>query len=174
MNNALKSITLGFFALIQSIQAADLVYDQAEVDEINQNISDITALQTQDATLQTNIAAETTARTTADAALQTNIDTEEAARTAADMTLQTNIDANRRQIDRNSRGIAMVAALTHTTVLPGMTHALDVSAAHFDGETGMAISYSRRLSEGVQVNFGAASTTDFEESVVRAGVGFQW
>jgi len=26
----------------------------------------------------------------------------------------------------------------------------------------------------VQINFGAASTTDFDESVVRGGIGFQW
>ena len=68
----------------------------------------------------------------------------------------------------------MVAALTHTTVLPGMTHALDVSAAHFEGETGMALSYSRRINENVQLNFGGASTADFNDSVVRGGVGFQW
>ena len=68
----------------------------------------------------------------------------------------------------------MVAALTHTTVLPGMTHALDISAAHFEGETGMAVSYSRRVQEGVQINFGAAATTDFDEAVVRGGIGFQW
>ena len=96
------------------------------------------------------------------------------ARSEADAALQTQIDVNRADIDRNARGIAMVAALTHTTVLPGMTHALDISAAHFEGETGMAVSYSRRVKEGVQINFGAASTTDFEESVVRAGIGYQW
>ena len=96
------------------------------------------------------------------------------ARSEADAALQTQIDVNRADIDRNARGIAMVAALTHTTVLPGMTHALDISAAHFEGETGMAVSYSRRVKEGVQINFGAASTTDFDESVVRAGIGYQW
>ena len=93
---------------------------------------------------------------------------------AADAALQTQINTNHAAIDRNTRGSAMVAALTHTTVLPGMTHALDISAAHFEDETGMALSYSRRISDGVQVNFGTASTTDFEEAVVRAGIGFQW
>jgi hypothetical protein len=121
----------------------------------------------------------------ADAALGVRIDDEEAARiaanlsirndfAAADANLQSQIDVNRADIDRNARGIAMVGALTHTTVLPGMTHALDVSAAHFEGETGMAISYSRRIKDGVQINFGAASTTDFDESVVRGGIGWQW
>ncbi|MDQ8196036.1 YadA C-terminal domain-containing protein, partial [Coraliomargarita sp. SDUM461004] len=84
------------------------------------------------------------------------------------------VSQNKKQIERNSRGIAMVAALQHTTVLPGMTNALDVAAAHFDGETGMSLNYARRINENWQINFGAASTTDFEESVVKAGVGYQW
>jgi len=84
------------------------------------------------------------------------------------------IARNRNSIDQNTRGIAMVAALQHTTVLPGMTNALDVSAAHFEGETGMSINYARRINENWQVNFGAASTTDFDESVIKAGVGVQW
>ena len=88
--------------------------------------------------------------------------------------LQSQIDTNREDIDANTRGIAMVAALQHTTVLPGMTHALDISAAHFEGETGMALNYARRINDNVQINFGAASTTDFEESVIKAGVGIQW
>ena len=77
-------------------------------------------------------------------------------------------------IERNTRGIAMTAALTHTTILPGMENALDVSMAYFEGETGIAISYSRRINEGTQINFAAASTSDFEESVVRGGIGWQW
>ena len=88
--------------------------------------------------------------------------------------LQSQIDTNREDIDANTRGIAMVAALQHTTVLPGMTHALDISGAHFEGETGMALNYARRINDNVQINFGAASTTDFEESVIKAGVGIQW
>ena len=100
---------------------------------------------------------------------------------AADAILQGQITSNansiannREDIDRNTRGIAMVAALQHTTVLPGMTHALDVSAAHFEGETGMALNYARRINDNVQINFGAASTSDFDESVIKAGIGVQW
>ena len=81
---------------------------------------------------------------------------------------------NSASIARNARGIAMAAALVNTTVLPGMTHALDISASHFEGETGMAISYSRRVKDGVQVNFAAASTSDMDESIVRGGIGWQW
>ena len=97
-----------------------------------------------------------------------------AAFTAADANLQRQINTNREDIDRNARGIAMVAALQHTTVLPGMTQALDLSAAHFEGETGLAINYSRRINDNVQINFGAASTSDFDENVVKAGIGWQW
>ena len=70
--------------------------------------------------------------------------------------------------------IAMVAALTHSTVLPGKSHALDVSAAAFEGETGVAINYSGRLDENTQVNFGYAGTGFFEENIIRGGIGFQW
>ena len=84
------------------------------------------------------------------------------------------ISQNAGNIDQNTRGIAMAAALTHTTVLPGMDNALDVSAATFAGETGLAITYSRRVNENIQLNFGAATTTDLDESIVRAGVGVQW
>jgi len=97
-----------------------------------------------------------------------------AAFTAADTNLQSQIDNNREDIDRNARGIAMVAALQHTTVLPGMTQALDLSAAIFEGETGLALNYARRINENVQINFGAASTSDFDESVIKAGIGVQW
>jgi O-succinylbenzoate synthase len=93
---------------------------------------------------------------------------------AADANLQSQIDSNRSDIERNARGIAMVAALQHTTVLPGMNNAFDLSAAHFEGETGLALNYARRINENVQINFGAASTTDFDESVIKAGIGVQW
>ena len=100
---------------------------------------------------------------------------------AADARLQGQIDQNRsairknkEDIETNTRGIAMVAALQHTTVLPGMTNAFDLSAAHFEGETGIALNYARRINDNVQINFGAASTTDFEESVIKAGIGVQW
>ncbi|NDV62088.1 hypothetical protein G0Q06_06485 [Puniceicoccales bacterium CK1056] len=81
---------------------------------------------------------------------------------------------NKESIERNARGISMVAALTHSTILPGMENALDINAAYFEDELGLAISYSRRVNENTQINFGAASTSDFEESVVRGGVSFQW
>jgi hypothetical protein len=100
---------------------------------------------------------------------------------AADAALQNQIAANngaisrnRSDIKENRKGIAMVAAMVHTTVLPGMNNALDVNVANFDGENGLAITYSRRVSDNVQLNIAGATTTDFDESVIRAGVGIQW
>ena len=55
-----------------------------------------------------------------------------------------------------------------------MTQALDLSAAHFEGETGIALNYARRINENVQINFGAASTSDGDESVIKGGIGWQW
>ena len=82
--------------------------------------------------------------------------------------------ANAEMISDNRKGIAMVAALTHSTVLPGNSHALDISAASFEGETGIAINYSGRLDENTQVNFGYAGTGFFEDNIIRGGIGFQW
>jgi hypothetical protein len=113
----------------------------------------------------------------ADAVLQGQINTNAAniATNTADIATNTRrIASNRKDIESNTRGIAMVAALQTTTVLPGMTQALDLSAAHFEGETGLAINYSRRINDNVQINFGAATTSDGDENVVKAGIGWQW
>jgi hypothetical protein len=109
------------------------------------------------------VAAEAGLRIAADTALGRRIDNN-----------SSRIASNKEDIEQNTRGIAMVAALQHTTVLPGMTNAFDLSAAHFEGETGLALNYARRINENVQINFGAASTTDFDESVIKAGIGVQW
>ena len=68
-------------------------------------------------------------------------------------------------IDQNRKGIAMVAALTHSTVLPGKSHALDISAASFEGEMGVAINYSGRLDENTQINFGYSGTGLLDENI---------
>jgi hypothetical protein len=112
-----------------------------------------------------------------DAILQAQINTNAAdiATNTADIaTNARRIASNRRDIESNTRGIAMVAALQTQTVLPGMTQALDLSAAHFEGETGLAINYSRRINDNVQINFGAATTSDGDESVIKGGIGWQW
>ncbi len=141
-----------------------------------------------DAALGIRIDDEIDDRIAGDVALGFRIDDEIDDRIAGDLFLQgqinnnaaaisqnaSDIASNKKNIEQNTRGIAMVAALQHTTVLPGMTNALDVAASHFEGETGMSINYARRINENWQINFGAASTTDFDESVIKAGVGVQW
>ena len=93
--------------------------------------------------------------------------TERNARIAGDSRLQSNID-------ENTRGIAMVAAMTNTTVDTGKTHGVDFNMAQFQSETGFAFGYANRINENVQVHTSVASTTDFDESVVRLGVAVQW
>ena len=93
--------------------------------------------------------------------------TERNARIAGDSRLQSNID-------ENTRGIAMVAAMTNTTVDIGKTHGVDFNMAQFQSETGFAFGYANRINENVQVHTSVASTTDFDESVVRLGVAVQW
>ena len=165
----------------------------------NANVDGLLTIEGLDTDVASAISDEEQARLDADFALGQAIQAEEDARiiadtqirqdfAAADVVLQnqitSNADAiasnargikkNKDDIETNARGIAMVAALQHTTVLPGMTNAFDFGVSHFEGESGMSLNYARRINENWQVNFGAASTTDFDESVVKAGVGVQW
>ena len=80
----------------------------------------------------------------------------------------------RNDIDTNTRGIAMVAAMTNTTIRDGMTQGVDFNISQFESETGFAFGYARKINENVQLHGAAASTTDFDESVGRLGVSFQW
>ena len=84
------------------------------------------------------------------------------------------IQDNKDNIRTNKRGIAMVAAMTNTTVLPGNTSAVDFNLSHFDGSTGFGFGYAHAVNSCLQLKIALASTTDFEESVVRAGVSYQW
>jgi hypothetical protein len=72
----------------------------------------------------------------------------------------------------NRDGIAMAAAISHSTILPGMTQALDISHASFEGSSAMSINYSRKVKEGVQINLSHASAGD--SHINKVGVGFQW
>ena len=141
--------------------------------------SEISARIAGDNTVRTEFAAaDTLIRTqfaAADTALGTAVrnefatadTTERNARIAGDSRLQSNID-------ENTRGIAMVAAMTNTTVDIGKTHGVDFNMAQFQSETGFAFGYANRINENVQVHTSVASTTDFDESVVRLGVAVQW
>ncbi len=137
--------------------------------------SEISARIAGDNTVRTEFAAADTVIRTQFAAADTAIrnefaaadTTERNARIAGDDRLQSNID-------ENTRGIAMVAAMTNTTVDIGKTHGVDFNMAQFQSETGFAFGYANRINENVQVHTSVASTTDFDESVVRLGVAVQW
>jgi hypothetical protein len=186
------TLTVGGVDVGQTLTDIQADVDQNEADsdaadaliqaDVDQNEADSDAA---DALIQADVDQNEADSDAADLALGVRIDDEAAARIAADdaitaafqaadANLQSQISKNRKDIEANTRGIAMVAALQHTTVLPGMNHALDISAAHFEGETGMSLNYARRINDNVQINFGAASTTDFDESVIKAGIGVQW
>ena len=64
--------------------------------------------------------------------------------------------------------------MTNTTIRDGMTQGVDFNISQFEGETGFAFGYAHKVNENVQIHGAAASTTDFEESVGRLGVSFQW
>ena len=82
------------------------------------------------------------------------------------------IATNSADIQVNRDGVAMAAAISHSTILPGMTQALDISHASFEGSSAMSINYSRKVKEGVQVNLSHASAGD--SHINKVGVGFQW
>jgi hypothetical protein len=103
---------------------------------------------------------------------------EKNARIAADNSIRSDYQAAdsrlRSDIDQNTRGIAMVAAMTNTTVAEGKTHGVDFNLAQFQSETGMSFGYANRINENLQIHAAAASTTDFDEAVGRIGVSYQW
>ena len=72
----------------------------------------------------------------------------------------------------NRDGIAMAAAISHSTILPGKTQALDIAHASFEGSSAMSINYSRKVAEGIQINLSHASAGD--SHISKVGVGFQW
>ena len=161
-------VTAGDAAVTTAFQAADAAVT--------------TAFQAADAVLTTGLASEVTNRTNADLSIRndyTAADTlERNARIAADNSIRSDYQAAdrglRSDIDQNTRGIAMVAAMTNTTVAEGKTHGVDFNLAQFQSETGMSFGYANRINENLQIHAAAASTTDFDEAVGRIGVSYQW
>lgn len=91
---------------------------------------------------------EVTRATTAEGVLQGNIDTEKVARIAADNSIRNDFQAADRRmqndIDQNTRGIAMVAAMTNTTVEAGKPKE-KLTALH--DQTGKIIDWSASSSK---------------------------
>jgi hypothetical protein len=110
----------------------------------------------------------------ADTTLSNQITAEANTRAAEDAHLQSQINSSSRQIDRNTRGIAMVAAMTNTTIQAGMKQAIDFNLSQFDCQTGFAFGYGYKVNENLQINAAGGSTTDFNEGVFRLGLSYQW
>ncbi len=177
--------------------AAEGVLTTNLASEVTNRIADVNAEEARalaaEGVLTTNLASEVTNRTNADLSIRndyTAADTlERNARIAADTSIRTDFAAAdnsirsdyqaadrglRSDIDQNTRGIAMVAAMTNTTVAAGKTHGVDFNVAQFQDETGMSFGYANRINENLQIHAAAASTTDFDEAVGRIGVSYQW
>ena len=92
--------------------------------------------------------------------------------TDADTVLDGKISINSADIAVNRDGIAMAAAISHSTILPGKTQALDIAHASFEGSSAMSINYSRKVAEGIQINLSHASAGD--SHISKVGVGLQW
>ena len=190
-------VTAGDAAVTTAFQAADAVLTTGLATEVADRIADVNAEEARalaaEGVLTTNLASEVTNRTNADLSIRndyTAADTlERNARIAADTSIRTDFAAAdnsirsdyqaadrglRSDIDQNTRGIAMVAAMTNTTVAAGKTHGVDFNVAQFQDETGMSFGYANRINENLQIHAAAASTTDFDEAVGRIGVSYQW
>jgi hypothetical protein len=177
--------------------AAEGVLTTNLASEVTNRIADVNAEEARalaaEGVLTTNLASEVTNRTNADLSIRNDFaaaDTlERNARIAADTSIRTDFAAAdnsirsdyqaadrglRSDIDQNTRGIAMVAAMTNTTVAAGKTHGVDFNIAQFQDETGMSFGYANRINENLQIHAAAASTTDFDEAVARIGVSYQW
>ena len=154
--------------------------------EVTNRIADVNAEElratTAEGVLTTNLASEVTNRIAGDAAVTTAFQAADTSIrndfSAADSQIRSDYQAAdqglRSDIDQNTRGIAMVAAMTNTTVEAGKTHGVDFNVAQFQSETGMSFGYANRINENMQIHVAAASTTDFDEAVGRIGVSYQW
>jgi hypothetical protein len=77
-------------------------------------------------------------------------------------------------IQKLQRGISMAAALQTPVIDPGKKNAAKFGLAHYDGKTGLAGGYARRIQDSVIVNAEIATSDDFDEVIARAGVNYSW
>ncbi|MDR0353174.1 MAG: YadA C-terminal domain-containing protein [Opitutaceae bacterium] len=68
----------------------------------------------------------------------------------------------------------MAAALQTPVIEPGRRNAVKFGIAYYDGETGLAGGYARRLDEKVQINAEMATGHQFKEVILRGGVNYSW
>ncbi len=87
---------------------------------------------------------------------------------------ETRLFSAEQNIQQLQRGIAMTAALQTPVIDHGSNNAMKFSMANYGGENGFSIGYARRLFKGFSADVEAASTSQFEEAVVRGGINFSW
>ena len=77
-------------------------------------------------------------------------------------------------IQQLQRGVAMVAALQTPVIEYGSNNAMKFSMANYGSENGFSFGYVRRLFKGFSADVEAATTSQFEEAVIRGGINFSW
>ena len=77
-------------------------------------------------------------------------------------------------IQQLQRGVAMVAALQTPVIEYGSNNAMKFSMANYGSENGFSFGYARRLFKGFSADVEAATTSQFEEAVIRGGINFSW
>lgn len=120
--------------------------------------------------LQAQIAAETTRARSVETALDNRVSNLESR--ASNLEAQT--ARNSRDIKTLRRGVSMAAALQTPVIGEGKNNAAKIGVTYFDGETGLAAGYARRLNDSVTVNAEVATTDDFDDIIARAGLNYTW
>ena len=87
---------------------------------------------------------------------------------------ETRLVGAEQNIQQLQRGVAMAAALQTPVIEYGSNNAMKFSMANYGGENGFSFGYARRLFKGFSADIEAASTSQFEEAVVRGGINFSW
>jgi len=77
-------------------------------------------------------------------------------------------------IQQLQRGVAMVASLQTPVIEYGSDNAMKFSMANYGSENGFSFGYARRLFKGFSADVEAATTSQFEEAVIRGGINFSW
>ncbi len=88
--------------------------------------------------------------------------------------VQDKIDEYGLELGNLRRGVAMSAAMRTSTIAKGDRSALDLNFSEYRGEYGMAGSFGIRVNNALQVHFAGATTSEFQDRIVRTGLTLNW
>ena len=88
--------------------------------------------------------------------------------------VQDKIDGLDAEVGRLRQGVAMAAAIRSTHVEPGKRIGMDLNFSEYRGDYGVSGSVAMRLNNNMQFHFAGATTSEFEERLLRTGLNFQW